>query len=213
MLTKLNSLVAVTVATLLSLVAHAGVDTTATRIMNDLQKRFIEAKGIQAAFTLNQKDKNGKTTGIQKGTVSIKGNKYYVKAGTYEVICNGNKVYHYDGGPEVLVSKASEATEEAFSPKNIISGQFLKDFSGTVTGNTTTQYQIQLAPNDKRKSIKQAIITVDKKKSIITKVVLTDKAGSTTEVLIAGTNTNAVLSDSIFEFDLKKHPGVREVQH
>lgn len=212
MYNKLKLLIAITTSVLISIISYAGTDTTATRIMNDLQKKFTEAKGIQASFTLNQKDKNGKITGIQKGTVSIKGNKYYVKAGTYEVVCNGNKVYHYDGGPEVLVSKPSETSEEAFSPKNIISGQFLKDFTGSVSGNINTHYQIQLTPNDKRKSIKQAVISVDKKTNNITKFVLTDKVGNTTEVLITGTNTNAILSDSVFEFDLKKHPGVREVQ-
>lgn len=191
---------------------HAATDTTATRILNDLQKKFSVAKGIQAVFTLNQKDKNGKTTGIQKGTAAIKGNKYYVKAGSYEVFCNGNKVYHFDGGPEVLSSKISEAIEEPFSPKNIISGQFLKDFDGAVTSNTATQYILQLTPNDKRKSIKSATITIDKKKNTISKAVLTDKAGNTTEVIISGVNTNADLADSIFEFDIKKHPGVREVQ-
>ncbi len=191
---------------------HATTDTAANRILNDLQKKISTAKGIQASFTLNQKDKNGKTTGIQKGNAAIKGNKYYVKAGSYEIFCNGTKVYHFDGGPEVLSTKISEAVEEPFSPKNIISGQFLKDFSGAVTSNSASQYVLLQTPNDKRKSIKSATITIDKKKNVITKAILTDKVGNTTEVIISSVNLNAELADSIFEFDLKKHPGVREVQ-
>ncbi len=208
---KMKLIFASIVFIVVSNLSYAATDTTATRILNDLQKKFSAAKGIQAAFTLNQKDKNGKTTGIQKGNVAIKGNKYYVRAGSYEVFCNGTKVYHFDGGPEVLSNKITDAIEEPFSPKNIISGQFLKDFSGAVTSNTATQYILQLTPNDKRKSIKFATITIDKKKNIISKAVLTDKAGNATEVIISGVNTNVEIADSVFEFDLKKHPGVREV--
>ena len=75
---KMKLIFASIVFIVVSNLSYAATDTTATRILNDLQKKFSAAKGIQAAFTLNQKDKNGKTTGIQKGNVAIKGNKYYV---------------------------------------------------------------------------------------------------------------------------------------
>jgi outer membrane lipoprotein-sorting protein len=197
---------------MLPLFAHAVTDTTATRVLNNLAEKLRNAKGIQAVFTLNQKDKNGKTTGIQKGTASIKGVKYYVKAGDYEVICNGQRIYHYDGGPEVLISDANKESGDVFSPKNIISGSFLKGFSGTVLSASANEYVIQLMPNDKRSTIKSAVITVDKKKNTLLKVVFSDKVGNATELIIQSVNTEAAIPDTRFEFDKAKHPGVQEVQ-
>jgi outer membrane lipoprotein-sorting protein len=68
-----------------------------------------------------------------------------------------------------------------------------------------------LIPIDKRKNVKQINIFIDKTKDFITKAKVIDKGNNVTEVTISNTNTNANLSDKVFQFNKDKYPKDVEV--
>lgn len=183
----------------------------AQKILDRASAKLRSASGIQANFSLEQKDKNHQSQGSAKGIVKIKGNKYYVKEGDNEVFCNGVQLWNFDGQNEVTVTKAENADTDDLSPKQILSGFNKADFSFKLTSSSGTSHQVQLTPVDKRKNFKQITIFVNKSTNLITKAVVTDKADNTMEIVFTNVNLNAAIPDSQFVFDSSKHAGVEVI--
>ncbi len=61
-------------------IAQTGVDNdpAAKKILDGVSAKFKTYKAVQALFTLKVEDGKGKLQGNQKGSVSMKGNKYKV---------------------------------------------------------------------------------------------------------------------------------------
>ena len=192
--------------------AIAQNDAAAQKTIDAVNAKIKSLKGFTASYTSVTIDKNKKALGTLKGTVTLKGKKFYATMGKAEIISDGTKLWNYDGDKEVTVGKAEDAAADWLSPQVFIDGIDTKDFSYTLISTTGSIQQVQLLPVDKRKNITQVILFIDKTKSLITKINLTDKSGSTTIISFSNLNTNAVIPDTKFVFDAAKHPGVEVVE-
>lgn len=198
--------------TCLVLGATAQNDAAAQKTIDAINAKMKSLKGFTASYTSVTTDKNKKSLGTVKGTITLKGTKFYVTMGKAEIISDGNKLWNYDGSNEVTVGKAADAADDMISPQAFIDGISTKDFTYKTISTTGNIQQVELIPVDKRKNIKQVILSIDKTKSLITKVSLTDKTGNTTVISFSNLNTNAVIPDTKFSFDVSKHPGVEVIQ-
>jgi outer membrane lipoprotein carrier protein len=187
--------------------SQAQVDQNAKKVLDGVNAKLKTLKGVTAGFTYASKDKNNKQTGKVNGTIAIKGQKYFIKQGSTEIYCNGEKVWNYNGEDEVTVSNVDNDSK-ALSPQKLLSDFYDKDFTYKLISSAGTYHQIQLIPIDKKKNYKQVDVYVDKKKNLITKATIIDKNNNTVEFSLLNINTAANLSDDKFVFDLKKHPGI-----
>lgn len=194
----------------LQLFTFSAFTQDAQSILDKAASKVQSAKGINVSFTLTQKDKFGHILSTSKGTLKIKGLKYYVQQGSSEIFCNGTQIWNYDGKDEVTVAKA-EYDDDDLSPQQIITGFNKKDFISTMVSSGSSVYQVQVAPADKRKNFKQINIFINKASNLITKAVVVDKPGNITEISFGNTSLNNIYPDSQFVFDTSKHPGVEVV--
>jgi len=185
-------------------------NTNAQVILDNARAKVQSSKGINISFSLTQKDKQNRQLLSSKGTLLIKGPKYYLKQGSNEIFCNGEQVWNYDGQSEVIVTKA-EIGDDELSPQQIITGFNNKDFDIKLVSSSGANHLLQLTPVDKRKNFTRVVLTVNKSSSLITKAAITDKANTVTEISFDNISLNATAPDSRFIFDPSKHPGVEVV--
>lgn len=189
--------------------AHAQNATNAQSILDKAAAKVQSSKGINISFTLVQKNNNNQVVSDAKGTLKIKGIKYYLKQGETEIFCNGVQIWIYNGDNEVTVAKADN--DDDLSPQQIITGFNKKDFDIKLLSSAGANYQVQLTPVDKRKNFKQVVLYVNKSSSLISKAIITDKTNGATEINFSNISLDTSLPDSQFVFDTSKHPGVEVI--
>ncbi|MDR0794148.1 MAG: outer membrane lipoprotein carrier protein LolA [Chitinophagaceae bacterium] len=191
--------------------SHAQNDPSAKAILDKVSAKLQSVKGASAKFTYSTKNKNNVTQGSVLGNILLKGNKYYIKQGSTEIISDGAKTWNFNGDNEVTVSDV-DADSKSLSPQKLLSGSFYdKDFSYKLISNKGNLSEIELVPTDKRKNFTKVNVFVDKSKNLITKANILDKNGNTVQFTLSNINTNAAIPDSKFQFDAKKHPGVEVI--
>lgn len=191
-------------------VSRAQNDPNAKKVLDGVSTKLKSFKGVTANFSYTTKDKRNVKKGSVNGTISIKGQKYYIKQGATEIFCNGAQTWNYNGENEVTVSPVDNDAK-TLSPQKLLSDFYDKDFNYKLVSSAGQYNQIQLVPVDKRKNFKQVTVYVDKSKNMITKAQVVDKSDNTVEFSLTNVKTNVSLPDTQFEFDTKKHPGVEVI--
>ncbi|MGI8952186.1 MAG: LolA family protein [Chitinophagaceae bacterium] len=186
--------------------------TTAKSVLDNVSAKLKTLKGITANFSYTTTDKKGIKRGSVSGQIFIKGQKYYVKQGTTEIYCDGNKTWNYTAdSKEVTVADVDEDDSKTLTPQKLLSDFYDKDFTYTLVSSAGNYYEIDMIPVDKRKNFKQVNIFVDKSKNLITKAKVIDKTDNIIQFSLSNINTNAALPDTKFVFDASKYPGVEVI--
>ncbi len=195
----------------ITLSADAQNDPNAKKILDGVSAKLNTLKGITANFSYTTKDRKNALKGAVKGAISIKGQKYYIKQGSTEIFCNGNKIWNYNGEDEVTVADVDDDNNKTLSPQKLLSNFYDEDFTYKLVSSVGNYHEIKMIPTDNRKNFKQVNIFVDKNKKLITKAKVTDKSDNNIEFTLLNINTKASLPDSKFAFDASKHPDIEVV--
>lgn len=185
-------------------------DPNAKKILDAVSNKVKSFKGITGSFTIKSITSKGKDNGTKTGSVSLKGQKYILKQGKTEIICDAVKIYNYDGNKTVTVTPVEESNS-TLSPQNFLSNFYDKDFTYKLVSSKTAFHEIELVPNDRRKNFTKVSVFVDKAKGMITKAKVLDKSNNTIEFTLTNLNTNAALTDNSFAFNKGHYPKNIEV--
>jgi len=180
-------------------------DKAAKKVLDAVSSKIKTLKAITATFTLQSISSKGKNNGTKVGTVSLMGQKYTMKQNKVEIICDGTKIYNYDGNKTITVTGVNDEGS-TLSPQILLSNFYDKDYTYKLISSLGNFHQIELIPIDKRKNVQKINIFIDKEKNFITKAKVLDKSNNTIELTISNTNTNAKLSDNLFQFNKAKYP-------
>jgi outer membrane lipoprotein-sorting protein len=184
---------------------NAQNDKAAKKVLDAVSTKIKTLKAITATFTLQSISSKGKNNGTKVGTVSLKGQKYTMKQNKVEIICDGTKIYNYDGNKTITVTGVNDEGS-TLSPQILLSNFYDKDYTYKLISSKGNFHEIELVPIDKRKNVQKINIFIDKEKSFITKAKVLDKSNNTIQLTISNTNTNAILSDNLFQFNKAKYP-------
>jgi outer membrane lipoprotein-sorting protein len=180
-------------------------DPAAKKVLDGVGAKVKAAKGIVANCQLISITSKGKQTGTKSISVSMKGEKYVVKQGKLEVICDGQNVYSFDG--EKTITKTSVAeSNNSLNPQKLLSGAYDKDFTYKLLPTPGNFHEIEMKPLDARKSFAKVNLFIDKAKSSIARARILDKSNNVTELKILNMNFNAPLTESSFVFNKAKYP-------
>jgi len=189
---------------------NAQNDASAKKVLDAVSAKVKSFKAISGKFILKNFSSSKKLVGTKTGTIAMKGNKYNLKQGKTEVICDGIKTYTYDGNKTITVDDA-DVEERTLTPQKLLSGSYDKDFTYKLISAKDKFNVVELKPIDKRKNFNKVTLYIDKTKSFISKATILDKSNNTLEFSFSNLNTNATLSDKIFVFDKSKYPKDVEV--
>ena len=185
-------------------------DPAAKKVLDAVSAKVKTFKGVKADFIIKSVTSKGKPNGTKTGNIAIKGQKYLLKQGKTEIICDSKTIWNYDGAKTITVSPADE-NNQTLSPQNLLSNFYDKDFNYKLVNSLGSFFEIELTPLDKRKSFKKVNVFVDKVKNMITKALIIDQSNNKVEFSLNNMNTAALIPDNLFTFDKSKYPRDVEV--
>lgn len=197
-------------ACLLSLFVFSGMafsqnDPAAKKILDVVGTKVRASKGISATCALTSFTSKGKPNGSKSISLMMKGDKYNLKQGKTEIICDGENVYTYDG--EKTITKASLAeSSQTLSPQKLLAGSYDKDFTYKLVSSAGAFHQIEMKPIDKRKNFQKVNLFIDKARSTFSRARIVDKSNNITELRIANMNLNATVPEAKLIFNKSKYP-------
>lgn len=200
---KLYSIVLVMVAMFLQV--NAQNDPNAKKILDAVSNTVKGYKTISAGFSIKSVTSRGVNNGTKTGTIITKGQKYVLKEGKNEILCDGVKTYNYDGSKTITVSAVEESVQ-TLTPQKILSGAYDKDFTFRLVGTKGNLHEIELKPIDNRKNFSKVNIFVDKNKNMIVGAIILDKGNNTVQVSFTNIVPNKNLADNLFAFNAAKYP-------
>ncbi len=200
---KLYSIVLVMVAMFLQV--NAQNDPNAKKILDAVSNTVKGYKTISAGFSIKSVTSRGVNNGTKTGTIITKGQKYVLKEGKTEILCDGIKTYNYDGSKTITVSAVEESVQ-TLTPQKILSGSYDKDFTYRLVATKGNLHEIEMKPIDNRKNFSKVNIFVDKNKNMIVRAVILDKGNNTVQVSFTNIVPNKNLADNLFAFNASKYP-------
>jgi outer membrane lipoprotein-sorting protein len=192
-------------AFLTSFTLNAQKDASAKAILDQMGAKVKDSKGILASIQMVSKNSQGKAMGTKQIGLKMKGDKYYLKLGLMEILCDGKIIYNFDGANTISKSSVAES-DQTLSPQKLLAGNYDKDFNYNLLGQSSSNATIELVPLDKRKSFQKVTLVIDKLKSALSSASILDKSNNSTLVKVLSINYNAVLADNLFLFNRAKYP-------
>ena len=180
-------------------------DNQAKTILDQIGTKVKGAKGVLASIQLVSKNSKGKALGTKTINLKMKGDKYVLKQGSTEILCDGANIYNFDGVNTISKSNVSES-DQALSPQKLLSGSYDKEFNYSLLSQNSSFATIELIPLDKRKNFQKVTLVIDKLKSALSTATILDKSNNSTFVKVLSINYGVALVDKLFLFDRRKYP-------
>ncbi len=189
-------------------------DPKAQEILKGVSAKYKAMKSISASFKITTQDQKAKTTDTQTGNLIIKGDKYKLTLKGQEVIADGKTIWTFlKESNEVQINDVAE-NSDAISPTSIFT-IYEKGFSSKYIGDkkegTKTLQQIELVPDDAKKSYFKIQLFIDKQEKVINSAKIFNKNGTNFIYSIEQFKMNPETPESLFTFDKSKHPNVEVV--
>ena len=176
-------------------------------ILSAMSKKYKGYSTIKADFKYILEVQADKFKEEQKGSFSLKGQKFRLEMGDQSVMCDGKVIWTY-------LKDANEVQVNRYDPKamsigpNEIFTMYEKGFLYAYMGDEGTSQVVELTPNDKKVNYFKVKLFVDKLKNIIAKAMVYEKNGNIFTYEILNQVTNSPMADNIFVFDKTKYPKV-----
>ncbi|MDP3393670.1 outer membrane lipoprotein carrier protein LolA [Sediminibacterium sp.] len=187
------------------LFTNAQNDPAAKKVIDAFGSKVKASKGITASFSLKSFNSKGKANGTKSLSLSMRGEKYLLKQGKTEIICDGKNVYNFDGA-KTITKSAVEENSQTLSPQKLLAGSYDKDFSYKLTNTKGNFNEIEMVPLDKRKNFQKVTLFFNKKTSVLSKASILDKSNNITELGVSNINLSAKLADILFVFNKANYP-------
>jgi outer membrane lipoprotein carrier protein len=194
--------------------AMAQTDAKAKAILEAASKKVKNLKSVKANFALSLAAGNSKVNDTKKGTFYMKGQKYHVTLGEQEIICDTKTIWTYNKELNEVQVSAYNPNEQTISPAKLFTNFYDKEYkykyAGTRKVNGKDCDVVELSPIGTGKQFSKIELAVDKSSTIVGGNVW-EKNGNQYKYEISGFTPNAPVTDAMFVFDAKQHPGVEVV--
>jgi outer membrane lipoprotein-sorting protein len=203
--------------------AFAQKDVQAKAILDKVSQKYHAYNIVKSDFTFSIDDQQNNAKQSQDGTliVQAKTNKFKLtlygensKNVEQEIISDSKSQWTYlTKDKEVQLNKADNS-DEGFNPAQMFTlyeKGYKYLYNGDQVLNGKTYQVIDLTPDDSKKSFFKVRLMIDKVKKQVYSALIFDKNGSRYNYTINTFTPNVPVSESIFTYDAKSHPGVEVV--
>ena len=203
----------------LSLLVFTANAQTSKEVLDKLSAKAKTFKTITSDFTSTLNNPKAGVNQTNNGSVKIKGSKYYVNMGDYQIFCDGTTVWNYNKSDNsVTIDNLADVKDGGFDPSEIFTiwekdfKHEMKNANASVDG--VACYQIMLTPNNpKNKSYHTIMLNIDKAKMEVNKVEVKTRENATITYKIKNFKTTTEVPDAEFNFNKAKFPGVEVVDN
>lgn len=180
-------------------------DPQAKALLDQLGQKVKQSRGITVKIMLSTKNNKGKLMGVKLIDLKMRGEKYLLREGKMEILCDGVNIYNFDGVNAISKSDMGES-DQTLSPQKLLSGSYDKDFNFSLLSQNGSKATIELYPIDKRKNFQKVTLVIDKLKSALSNATILDKSNNTTEVKVTNISYAAQIAEQFFIFNRSKYP-------
>jgi outer membrane lipoprotein-sorting protein len=194
--------------------ALAQNDAKAKAILENVSKKVKAMKSLKANFQIKVAAAKGKTE-TKKGTLAMKGDKYFVELGGQQIICDNKTVWTFMKAENEVQVNNYNPNEQTISPAKLFTNFYDKEYSYKYVGSRKVNGKdcdiVELTPTGgKAKQFSKIELAVDKSSTLVGGNIW-EKNGNKFEYSVSNFTPNAPVTDAMFTFDAKKHPGVEVV--
>jgi outer membrane lipoprotein carrier protein len=185
-------------------------DPKAQEILKGVSAKYKSMKSFAASFKVTTRDQKNNTTDNQTGSLLVKGDKYRLIIKGQEIISDGKTSWTIlKESNEVQINEVAEKSD-AITPTNIFT-IYEKGFSSKFTGEKNVDnilmQQIELVPEDAKKSFFKIQLNINKADKVISSAKIFDKNGTHYTYSIEMFKANAEAPETSFTFDQTKYQG------
>ena len=192
----------------------AQTDAKAKSVLDAATKKVNSLKSLKANFSLSLAGANSSVKDTKKGTFYMKGPKYFVTLDGQEIICDNKTVWTFNKEVNEVMVNNYNPNEQTLSPAKLFTNFYDKEYkykyAGTRKINGKNCDIVELTPTGSNKQFSKIELAVDKSNTIVGGNVW-EKNGNQYKYEISNFTPNVSVSDAMFTFDAKKHPGVEVV--
>lgn len=192
---------------------------TSQEVLDKLSVKAKAYKTITSDFNSTLNNSKAGVTQTTSGTIKVKGSKYYVSLGDYQIWCDGKTVWHYSKADNsVTIDDLEDMDDGGFDPSKLFT-VWEQNFKHAMHNpnakvGSNPAYEIALNPNNpKNKSYHTIFLFIDKAKMEVSKVEVKTRENATISYEIKSFKTNTEIPDATFTFSKSKFPGVEEVDN
>jgi outer membrane lipoprotein-sorting protein len=187
-------------------------DPDAKKVLDNVSSKFKTYKTVTANFTLKIENSAGKLLGTKAGVAYIKGNKYRVNTSDEEIYSDGNNTWSLDKSANEVQLTKYDPSSNAITPQKMFTSFYDKDFlyklNDDVKKGSKTFQEVELTPTDKTQTFYKVLLQIDKASKNIVETKVFEKNGNRYTYTINSLKTNTPVSESLFSYNAKAHPGV-----
>ena len=187
--------------------AQGGDPVKAKEILKRSSTKFRTYKTVSGEVKVGVTDQKAKVIETQTGTFKLKGNKFRLKLGNQELICNGTTLW-------TLMSDLNECSKSKYRPKpgdisptNIFT-IYETGFDSYYLKDEANNFVIDLVPLDKKRNFSKIRLYIDKKSNNVNMAKIFEKNGTHYTYTLKNLVVNKNMQDQTFEFIQKNYPKV-----
>lgn len=199
----------------MSMTSQAQNDPKAKTILDKVSAKVKSLKSLKANFSITITGAKGGKPQSKTGTVSMKGNKYFVTLSGQEIYCDTKTIWTYMKESNEVQISSFDPNENTFTPSKLFTNFYDKEYSYKYTGVQTVGGKkvdvITLTPTNKAKQYTRVELMIDQANSVVAGGKMYEKNGNIYAYTVTSYTPNPTLVDGIFIFNSKKYPGVEVV--
>jgi outer membrane lipoprotein carrier protein len=191
-------------------------DPAAKAILDRISAKMLSYTTILADFELVIDNRMEKLHSKNKGSIQIKGNKYYMESLGSMVFYNGKTMWSYMPDiNEVTISEPAAGEGDFVDNPALIFSFYNRDFKYRLLGETQvdgrTMYEIDLYPKDLNQPYSRFKIYADKEKEEIYMLKAVSKDAIDYTIYLINMRYNLAIDDAKFTFNPKDYPKIEVV--
>lgn len=197
--------------------AFAQQEQKAREILDDMSEKYQNMTAYQVNFVNKMENRVENISEQYSGEIIVKGEMFKLKLGDQEVYNNGETVWTYFSDVNEVNIDNFESGDGELTPVTIYDAYkdgYKYRFVEEKKEGPRTLNVIELQPEkgtDQFDDLMKIKLEIDKEANTLSYMEIYDKSGSVFSYKMSGFNPRPSLSDSFFEFDVAKHPGVEVV--
>lgn len=200
---------------IVTLSSQAQGDAKAKAVLDAVSAKVKSLKSLKANFSITITGAKGSKPQSKKGTVSMKGNKYYITLSGQEIYCDTKTIWTYMKENNEVQITSFDPNENSFTPSKLFTNFYDKEYSYKYAGEKTVggkkMDMIELTPTNKTKQYSKVELMVDKASSVVAGGKMYEKNGNIYSYTVSNYTPNPNLTDNMFVFNKAKYPKVEVV--
>jgi outer membrane lipoprotein carrier protein len=156
---------------MLAVPSFAQQDAKAKAILDAASANIKSLKTLKANFSITIMGAKGAKPQTKKGSVSMKGDKYYVSLTGQEIYCDAKNIWTYMKENNEVQISSFDPNETSFSPSKLFTNFYDKEYSykygGEKLDNGKKVDVIVLTPTSKAKQYSKIELLIDKAKTVV----------------------------------------------